>query len=60
MFLMTCAFEYRDCWATGRRAKLVEQKDPGLTSSHNYTKVTTVCRATIDENGNLAGKVFYN
>lgn len=60
MFLTTCALEYRDCWVTGRRAKLVEQKDPGLTSSLTYTKVTTVCRATTDEDGNLAGNVFYN
>ena len=61
MFLTTCAFEYKDCWHTERWAKMVEQKDPELNSSHNYTTVTTVCRTTIDEeDGNLAGKIFYN
>ena len=31
-------------------AKMVEQEDPELTSSHRHTKITTIYRASINEN----------
>ena len=31
-------------------AKMVEEDDPELTSSHRYTKSTAIYRTTIDEN----------
>ena len=30
-------------------AKMVEQKDPELTSSHRHIKITTIYRTTIDD-----------
>lgn len=30
-------------------AKMSEQEDPELTSSHRHTKITTIYRASIDE-----------
>ena len=30
-------------------AKMAEQEDPNLTSSHRHTKITAISRATIDE-----------
>ena len=29
---------------------MMEQEEPELTSSHRHTKITTIYRATIDEN----------
>ena len=37
---------------------MVEQENPEFTSSHGHTKITTIYRATIDEN--LAEEVFYS
>ena len=40
---------------------MVEQKDPEFTSSHEQTKITTICRKTIDEKDkNLPENIFYN
>ena len=41
--------------------KTTEQKDPELTTSHGNTKITTICRTTIDEKDqNLQEKILYN
>ena len=34
----------------GGVAKMAEQEDPELISSHGHTKITTIYRATISEN----------
>ena len=40
---------------------MVEQKDTELTSSHEHTKITTICRTAIDEKDwNLLEKIFYS
>ena len=40
---------------------MAELKDPELTSSHKYTKITTIFRTTISEKyQNLPEKIFYN
>ena len=39
--------------------EMVEQKDSELTSSHGYTKITSIHRATINENDpKTSGKDF--
>ena len=38
-----------------------EQEDPKLISSHEHTKITTICRTTINEHDqNLPEKIFQN
>ena len=45
----------------GRVAGMVEWKDPELTSSHEHTKIPTICRIALDEKAwNLPEKIFYN
>ena len=40
---------------------MMEQKGPGLTSSHENTKITTICRKTIHEKDqNLQEKISSN
>ena len=40
--------------------KMVEYKDPELTSSHEHTKITMISRTAIDEKEqNLPEKIFY-
>ena len=39
--------------------KMAEQEDPELTSSHGHTKITTIYRATVDDNElKVSGKDF--
>lgn len=38
---------------------MAKQKDPKLASSHGHTKITTICRKTIDEKDqNLSEKIL--
>ena len=42
-------------------AKMMEQKDPELTSSHDHTKIPTIFRAIITgKDQTLSEKIFYN
>lgn len=44
-----------------RMAKMAEQKNPELNSSHKHMNISTLCRMTIDEQDqNLPEKIFYN
>ena len=42
----------------GGVAKIIEYEDLEFTSSHRHTKITTIHRATIDENGLKASRKY--